>query len=282
MHPRSWERFARVPPRVSLLLIILCFPNLALRADTDAFREKRTPEAPGRFTFARVQYQSEGGYGESWYNYDGRTWQRWETDYPEADENFLLRLSELTTIDPNPKPVSVKLTDPKLFQYPLLYMCDPGWMVLTREEKDKLREYFKRGGFLWIDDFWGQGEWMNLEANIRDVFPNLRWREIGKDHAILQSPFKLEGCPMVPAVDFAMQGWTHDPPYIHREPAEPVDEVHFRGLFAEDGRLLAVATHNTDLGDGFEREAGNEWYFEKYSTLSYALGVNIVVYALTH
>jgi len=244
------------------------------------FKQRRNVPIMGKFTFVRIRYDSVGGYGESWYSYNGRSWERWETDYPEADENFIFRLSELTTLSPNPRAIVRRLTDDDLFDYPFIYMCDVGWMKLTRSERRRLREYLLRGGFLWVDDFWGWAEWENLEDHMKDVLPEIQWREIPSDHPIFGMVFPLKSCPQIPARIFAIQGWTTEPAWIHKSGG--MEEAHFRGWFAEDGRLLAVATHNTDIGDGFEREAEGEWYFQKYSTLAYAMGINIVTYALTH
>ncbi len=267
--------------RVTLCLWIGTAATLwADSEDFEAFKKLRNLPLPSKFTFVRVQYQSEGGYGEAWYDYDGRTWQRWETDYPEADENFVFRLSELTTIDPNPRSITRKLTDPDLFQFPFLYMCDVGWMRLSREEKRRLRQYLLGGGFVWVDDFWGWAEWENFDAIMRDVLPEYRWREIEKTHPLFNMVFPLAGCPQVPARDFAIQGWKTDPPWIHRSGG--VEEVHCRGWFDGKNRLMVLATHNTDLGDGFEREAEDEWYFENFSLQAYAMGINIITYALTH
>src|SRR5690606_32605374 len=105
----------------------------------------------------------EGGPDEAWYYYEGRMWMRWETDYPEAEENFLLRLSQLTTIDANPRPITLRLTDPRLGLHPFLYMADVGWMNLSKGEQTALRDYLLNGGFLWVDDFWGTAEWDNFE-----------------------------------------------------------------------------------------------------------------------
>ncbi len=118
------------------------------------------------------------------------------------------------------------------------------------------------------------------------VFPDLRWRRIPRDHPILNIVFPLEQCPQVPAKTF-WDGWhkTFDQPQGHREPTggiEGVKTVNFRGLFDQDGRLLAVATHNSDIGDGWERESEQREFFEIFSTKAYAMGINIVVYALTH
>lgn len=249
--------------------------------------DTKTPSrGQGTFTFVRVEYDSVGGYGESYYDFDGRRWQRWETDYPEAEENFLIRIEELTTIQVGPEPISLRLTDPRLYDYPFIYMSDVGWQWLSEEEVADLRAYLNRGGFLWIDDFWGDAEWINLEENMQRVFPELMWRRIPDDHPILNMVFSLKECPQVPAKSF-WDGWreTYDMPRGHREPTggiPGVREVNFLGLFDDDNRLMAVATHNSDIGDGWERESENLEFFEIFSTKSYAIGVNIIVYALTH
>ena len=238
------------------------------------------PAGRAEVSFTRVEYDSLGGMNEAFYYYDGRYWLRWETDYPQADENFLFRFEQLTTAHPHPNPVTRRLTDPDLYDFPFIYMCDPGWMELSEAEKSRLRDYLFKGGFLWIDDFWGWAEWKNVERIFNDVFPDRGWQEIPPDHPILHTVFQLDALPQIPARDFA--GLGHDPPEIHRYPARNVTPANFRGYFGDDGRLMVVATHNTDIGDGWEREAYGEWYFETYSTLSYATGVNIVVYALSH
>jgi hypothetical protein len=235
---------------------------------------------PGSFQFVRVEYSSLGGYQEAYYNYEGRLWQRWETDYPQADENFLFRLAELIPSNVHPGAQTVQLSDPELFSYPFIYMCDIGWMELSNLEVKNLRSYLDKGGFLWVDDFWGAAEWANLERNMRRVFPDRQWRDLGNEHGVLNSVFPLTGVPQVPARDFFPQ--THDPPWIHRYPAYGVEQVHLRGWFDQDDRLLAIASYNTDIGDGWEREGYGEAYFKKYSTVAYAFGTNVVVYALTH
>ena len=248
--------------------------------DYSLFKERDNLSVPGRFTFVRIRYDSAGDYGESWYTFEGRDWERWETDYPDADENFLYRLAELTTLKPNPKSIVRRLTDEDLFDFPFIYMCDVGWMVLNGEEKQRLRAYLLQGGFLWVDDFWGDAEWDNFEEIMVDVLPETRWREVPVNHPIFSMVFPLKGCPLIPARIFAIQGWTTEPDWNHKSGG--LEEAHCRGYFGRDGRLMVVATHNTDIGDGFEREAEGEWYFEKYSKSAYAIGINIVVYALTH
>jgi hypothetical protein len=274
---------ARAPGTVVAALVVLALIALSAAGEDLSTAPRRPSEVPPEWapmSFARIEYSSVGGLNEAYYYYEGRYWARWETDYPQADENFLFRLEELTTVHPHPEAVSRRLTDDELFDFPLIYMCDVGWMNLEEDEQAGLREYLLKGGFLWVDDFWGPGEWTNLEIAMRQVLPGRTWEEIPNDHPIYQTVYPLDELPQVPARDFAYLG--HDPPEIHRYPYYPVTPAHLRGYFDDDGRLMVLATHNTDLGDGWEREGYGEWYFEKYSTVAYAIGANIVVYALTH
>jgi hypothetical protein len=228
------------------------------------------------FVFARLRYDSEGTNGAAWYHYQGRIWERWETDFPESDENFARRLAQLSSVVPAVHGVARSLRDPDVFDFPFLYVCDPGYMRMTAEEQAALRRY------LLADDFGGEGEWWNFEREMAAVFPETGWRDIPADHPLLHSVFDLPGLPQIPQQEFAERGWKTEPGWKHRSPAKETTPAHLRGYFDADGRLMVVATHNTDIGDGFEREAYGQWYFETYSTQSYKVGVNIVMYALTH
>jgi hypothetical protein len=117
---------------------------------------------------------------------------------------------------------------------------------------------------------------------MRAVLPDSRWSEIASDHPVLHTVFDLTEAPMIPARDFADREDGREPAGLHRPPTGAMEPAHLRGYFDAAGRLMVVATHNTDLGDGFERESYGQFFFERYSTRAYALGVNIVVYALTH
>ncbi len=234
------------------------------------------------FNFVRAEYDSVGGWGEAYYEYDGRFWERWQTDHPQGDENFAFRLSELTTVRPNQTSVTLRLTDERLFDFPFLYFCDVGWMTLDDVEVNRLRDYLLRGGFLWVDDFWGYAEWRNLELIMERVLPESPWRTLKNDHAIFRQLFPLPGLPQIPARDFAWGGNTADPEYIHRQPAYGVENESLRGWYDPDGRLVAVASLNSDVGDGWEREAYGEDFFERFSSVAYAMGANIVIYSLIH
>lgn len=214
------------------------------------------------FTFVRIKYRSTHGYG-------------WDTDWPDADLNLSYRLQQLTSIKTDPHGKSMWLTDPDLFNYPFAYLIEPGGMYLSEAEVAALREYLERGGFLMVDDFWGQREWLNFAREIQRVFPNREIFDIPLEHEIFQLVYKLTEKPLIPSVHAYMRGrWTERPDA--REP-------HYRGIKDNDGRLMMIICHNTDLGDGWEQEGTDPGYFKQYSERwAYPLGINIVTYALTH
>ncbi len=257
--------------------------NLVADSDTPVARHAADLDA---FTFVRIKYDSTGGFGESWYRHEGRDWERWETDYPRAEKNLILRLTQLTSLRVNPEPMVLRLTDERLFDYPLIFMSDVGWQRWSRREKAALATYLAAGGFLWVDDFWGDAEWQNLMDNIDDLNPRWQWRRIPSDHPIMTIVYQKKECPQIPArIFFTQTGLRYDPPQVHRYPSgglAGVDSVHFMGLFDASGRLMAVATHNTDIADGWEREAESKEFFDRFSIDSYAITINILVYALTH
>jgi hypothetical protein len=257
---------------------------LAVGAAVVASGEGRSaaPAGPPELQLVRVEYDSEGGAQEAYYFAYGQIWQRWETDFPAAERNLARRLTELTRVRVAPEPLRLRVSDPELLNHPLAYMSDGGWMELDENERAGLRAYLANGGFVWVDDFWGDGEWQNFERVMREVLPGVAWRELSREHPVLHVVFEVPEVPQIPARDFAVRGLTTERPEDHKYPAGDMEGAHLRGWFDADGRLMVLATHNTDMGDGFEREAYGQWYFETYSTRAYALAANIIVYALTH
>lgn len=239
------------------------------------------------FTFVRIQYSSgyggrRGGRGPrgDFYGY-GRGGGAWATDFPDSDLNFSWRLHQLTSLEVNPEPLVLELTDPELVNYPFLYLIEPGRgpMVLSDAEVQALREYLLNGGFLMVDDFWGEEEWYNFYREIKRVFPDREPVELPLSHPIFHAVFDLKEKPQIPSIDVAMagrsQGITWERPDAR--------EVHYKAIYDDKGRMMAIICHNTDLGDGWEREGENEWYFHEFSEKkAYPLGINIVFYAMTH
>lgn len=224
------------------------------------------------FTFVRIQYDS----------YDGRGWGRrgrWATDYPDSDLNFSYRLQQLTALEVDPDGKILRLTDPELFDYPFIYIVEPGGMVLSQDEVLALRRYLLNGGFLMVDDFWGEDEWFNFHYEMKRVFPDRNAVELDKSHPIFRAVFKLKEKPQIPSINWALRGR----PYGITWERDDAQEVHFKALFDDEGRMMAIICHNTDLGDGWEREGEDEWYFREFSEKkAYPMGINIVFYAMTH
>ena len=220
------------------------------------------------FTFVRVKYD---GYGRD----------KWATDYPDSDLNFPWRLQQLTSLKVDPQPKIVELTDDALFDYPWVYLIEPGGLQFTEEEVVALRRYLLNGGFLMVDDFWGEDEWDNFYSEIKRVFPDREPKELDISHPIFRCVYPLKEKPQVPSIHSARRGdaeSTSDRPY---DPGSR--DVHYKALYDDKGRMMAIICHNTDLGDGWEREGEDEWYFREFSEKkSYPMGINIVFYAMTH
>jgi len=224
------------------------------------------------FTFVRVMYNPHSGYYGSW-----------QTDYPDSDLNFSYRLQELTSLKVDPNPIVLELTDPRLFNYPFLYFAEPGGgfngrgggLNFSDEEVEAFRRYLHNGGFAMFDDFWGELEWEIFAEQMKRVLPECEPRDLPLDHPVFHIVYNLQEKPQVPSIGIAQQGLSYE-----REDAR---EVHYRGFFDEKGRMMAIACHNTDLGDGWERESEDETYFREYSEKkAYPMGINIIFYAMTH
>jgi Domain of unknown function (DUF4159) len=227
------------------------------------------------FTFVRIRYESWGGRGGGG---------GWDTDYPDSDLNFSLRLQQLTTIKVNPDPVVIELTDEKLFDYPFIYIIEPGSLVFSDAEVLALRKYCLNGGFLMVDDFWGDSEYNNMRDELKRVFPDRDPFEVPLEHEIFHSVYDMKERPQVPSINAARRGmngeigsneWSRD--------GSDTTTPHYKAITDDDGRIMVFICHNTDLGDGWEREGEDQWYFDEFSVKkAYPMGINIVTYAMTH
>jgi hypothetical protein len=226
------------------------------------------------FTFVRIQYDSFRGGGRRGYG--------WTTDWPDADLNLSFRLQQLTTLKVNPEPIWMRLTDKRLFDYPFIYIVEPGAMVFSEEEVLALRRYLLNGGFLMVDDFWGDYEWANFREQIRRVFPDKEPEELDLDHEIFRCVYHIKEKPQIPHIGAAWAGRAQGITWQQGHGGN-TREVHFRALFDDKGRMMAIICHNTDLGDGWEREGDDPWFFHEFSEKkAYPMGINIVFYAMTH
>jgi hypothetical protein len=239
------------------------------------------------FTFVRILYR--------WNSEDPDTARtpgmlRWINDYPDADLNLSYRLQQMTSLKVNPDGRVLKLTDPNLANYPFIYMVQPGGLDLTDEEVPILRKYLLNGGALLADDFWGDWRWNNFEAQMKRVLPERSWTELPISHPIFHCVFpvvvtninKLQ-VPSLPLWDGSDNsdsgrygGWG-------ARPDDGPSDMHVRAWLDDRGRIMVIATHNTDNGDGWEREGENQKYFQIFSEQrAYPLGINIIYYIMTH
>jgi hypothetical protein len=188
-------------------------------------------------------------------------------------------LQELTTLKVDPNGKILRLTDDELNDFPFIYLIEPGALQFTDDEVIALRQYLLRGGFLMVDDFWGGGEWANFEFEMRRVFPDRSPEELSLEHPIFHGVYNLTEKPQVPSINHALNGYRFE----YRGGQDDGSVAHYRALFDDKGRMMAIICHNTDLGDGWEREGIAESYFTEYSVKrAYPMGINILFYAMTH
>ena len=233
----------------------------------------RDEELPNdMFTFARIQYDSWGG------GWRGRG--KWSVDYPESDLNMSFRLQQLTSLKVDPEGTVLNLNEDKLFNYPFIYIIEPGQLYFSESEVKSLRKYLLNGGFLMVDDFWGEVEWKNFERQFRRVFPSRKIVNLPIEHELFQCVFPLKQKPQVPNPRTAMQGASRGITWERWDAQTP----NYRGVYDDHGRLMVVICHNTDLGDGWEEESrAGEWYFKEFSEpKAYPMGINIIFYSMTH
>ena len=229
----------------------------------------------GNFLFCRILFRNAAdGDGDGW-----------GVDYPRADINLTFRLSELTTTtvsrDPEDefKHVVVRLTSPLLYHCPFVLMTEPGGASFDENEAAQLRDYLLKGGFLWVDDFWGEYAFSHWAGEIAKALPPERYPivDVPLEHTLFHTLYDIRRIPQIPSINFwSRSGQTSE---RGRDSAEP----HVRAIInQDDGRIMALMTHNTDFGDAFEREGDDHRYFLQFAPEGYAFGVNAIVYSMTH
>src|SRR6266480_3473260 len=196
------------------------------------------------FTFVRVKRVRAP------YSYGGP----WDTDTPDSDLNLSYRLQQVTSIEVDPNGLFLRLTDEELADYPFIYMVEPGSLYLTDEEVVALRHYLLNGGFLMLDDFWGDSEWAGMAEQMKKVFPDRNFVELPLDHPLYRCVFDIKSKDQIPAVEI--------------------------GTASETTHITWEPFHD---GDVWEWEGDNHYYFEHFSEkIAYPLAINIIFYAMTH
>jgi hypothetical protein len=241
-----------------------------------ALRYATLDDFDGSFQFCRVVFRlaARGDGGD------------WSVDFPRADENLSIRLSELTKTsvgmddDLVPKHLLVSLRDPTVVSHcPYIMMTEVGSIYLDEIESATLREYLQKGGFLWADDFWGEYAWDIFESQMRKVLPAGAYPivDLPIEHPIFHSHLTVTRFPQIPSIGF----W-NGPGGRTSERGLDSATPHARAILDAHGRVMVFITHNTDFGDAFEREGDSHAYFVEFSVPGYAVAVNVLLYAMTH
>jgi len=211
----------------------------------------------------------------------------WRTDFPYGEINLMIRLSELTktpvsynNISERPNVWVVRLTDDSLFDCPYTVASDVGTMGLRPEEVERLRLYLLKGGFLWVDDFWGTAAWSQWQREISRVLPPSDYpiEDVPLEDPLFTTQFVVTKVPQITNIQFwrGVRGTTTS------ERGPDSREAHLRGIRDKQGRIMVVMTHNTDVADSWEREGEDPGFFYQFSPAGYALGINVLLYAMTH
>ena len=249
------------------------------KTDPEGFTRARFPPAdwPDRdFTVCRLWYTSVRSE---------RDGSGWKTDYPYSEINLLIRLGEMTparvsydAAQKRPNTWVVKLTDAKLYDCPFLLASDVGTIGIKDEEASALREYLLKGGFLWVDDFWGTEAWEQWQGEIAKALPPDEYpiEDISAADPIMREMFDLEKVPQITNVTF----WLKNNGKTSEREADSA-QVHVRAIRDGHRRIVVLMTHNTDVGDSFERERESTEYSRLFSPPGYALGINVLLYAMT-
>jgi hypothetical protein len=227
------------------------------------------------WAFARLMYpQAYGGRGFRNRNSDWREGNSmWTQDYPRADRHFSQAIRRLTRLHSRSVEQPVNLDDgDDVYNWPWLYAVQTGQWRLTDPQALKLREYLLRGGFFMADDFWGESQWLVFLDSMQRVFPDRPIVDIPESDSILRTVYDLSNLYQVPGARYLQTGVTYK---CDGCPAR------WRGIYDDKGRLLVAMSFNSDLGDSWEW-ADDPNYDEKFSALGIRIGINYIVYAMTH
>ena len=212
------------------------------------------------FQFVRIRYEAEeeGRFGRR------RGGGPWSHDWPRAEEHLYMALKRTTAIYVEEPPLVLTLSDDRIFEHPVLYLCEPGYWQMTDEEAERVRQYLDRGGFILFDDFGGQREWRWFYEQMKRIFPDREPTEIAPDHPIWSIYYDID--PIAAPSLVSRREWGQG-------------EDRYMAYFDETGRMVVLANHNQDIGDGWEYPEEN---FQNASTISFQMGINFIMYALTH
>jgi len=218
---------------------------------------------PGEFSFARFRYPSAFG-----------GWRRasWGTDANKAERVFLQGVRRLTRVNARSVEEIIDADDEEIFHWPWLYAVEVGYWRLNDGQAKRMRQYLDRGGFLMVDDFHGSREWATFEDSLRRVFPDRTVVDLDDEEQIFNLLYNLKDRFQVPGRQFIWSGSTYE--------RDGVD-ARWRAILDEKNRVQVLICHNMDLGDAWEW-ADDPQYPERFASLAYRIGINSIVYSMTH
>jgi hypothetical protein len=254
----------------ALAAVLTLVPVLPPSADAQLPTAPDDRYAGLQWRFVRIRYhfitegthEQQDFYGEPWY-----------IDAPAAEQNLSRRVKTATAIQVE-DPIVMTLDDPRLFQHPWIYFVEPGNLQLTDSDVKTLREFLLRGGTALFDDFHGPAEWEHFAAEMKKVFPEREIVDFPKDHPVFSCFYKMDGYPQVAGLGSFMAG---------RSWEKGGFVAHLRTILDDNGRAMLFINWNTDMGDGWEWSNAEDYPgYLKYTSLAYRMGINEVVYSLTH
>jgi len=226
------------------------------------------------FTFARLKHQSGGGFG-----YARRS--SWMEDAPNADVMLAFRVHEITSINVRPGFNPIDISKDDLARFPFVYFAGVERLAIRDDEAAILRNYMLSGGFILVDNFWGDAAWANFASELRRIFPQLTPVELSLDHPIFHSVYDFKAKPQIPTAGvYENFGVFYDP---NRDYDTMGHEPHYFALFDDKGRMMMLMCHNNHFGDGWEHEGDDPNYFHVIAEgMAYPMFINTLVYAMTH
>ncbi len=241
--------------------------------------------ANGEFTFSRLIFADNQRAIDALGDHIG--YPHWQADCSESEPHFIAAMKRLTEVDTNEDSQSISLLDERIYDFPMLYVVEAGFASFTDPEADNLREYLLRGGFLLVDDFHGRYQWEQFEGWMTRVFPDREIIDLPPTHEIFNVHFPIEDFIQIPGLRALClnPGETWELP-ISKAPSVVESNAsrqrpQWRGILDDEGRVMVVVNWNMDLGDAWEH-ADMEEYSALYTATAYRLGVNYVLYGMTH
>ena len=264
-------------PRVLLVLILLVF---LMGGSLLALQRNPYDQGPGYisnsgidkagFIFARLRYSSSRNYMD--YGYGFRFGGGWSEDFPKGDRQLMEGTNRLTRVKARPTEEVIEPDNDEMYDYPLLYAVNVGTWIFSKEQAQRLHEYLARGGFFVIDNFHGEADWEHMMAGMREIVANPQWEELTSKDEIFHVLYDLDERFQIPGYQYIGTGRTYE-----KDGFVP----HWRAIRDEKGRIMVVICYNMHLGDAWEH-ADDPRYPERFSSLAYRLGINYIIYGMTH